>query len=223
MRNHTIGSLIWLRLMRFTNQSNQLSNDFLKRFDLTTAQFDVLVQIQLYQPLTQSELAKKVTVTQGGISRMLARLEKEGYILRKQSWKTKTISLTKKAEEVLAEAMPAQLAFQTSFFEDVLTKEEEKTLYQLMTRVHKYSQKRKLPPGTAKHYLMIEQQLKPILAYMKAQIVQTYVFIEEKDFHRKKIINDDVLFRIERLVEDTVDLTKTYTKIREENEAAYDF
>ena len=146
MRNNTIGSLIWLRLMRFTNQSNQLSNDFLKRFDLTTAQFDVLVQIQLYAPLTQTELAKKVTVTQGGISRMLSRLEKEGYIVRKQDWKTKTIRLTDKAEALLEAAMPAQLAFQSSFFEDVLTKEEEKTLYKLITRVHKYSQKKELPP-----------------------------------------------------------------------------
>lgn len=146
MRNNTIGSLIWLRLMRFTNQSNQLSNDFLSRFDLTTAQFDVLVQIQIYQPLTQSELAEKVTVTQGGISRMLARLEKEGYIVRKQDWKIKMISLTQKAEKVLEEAIPAQLAFQTSFFEDVLTKDEEKTLYKLMTRVHKYSLEKKLPP-----------------------------------------------------------------------------
>lgn len=77
--------------------------------------------------------------------------------------------------------------------------------------------------GTAKHYLMIEQQLKPILAYMKAQIVQTYVFIEEKDFYRKEIVNDDVVFRIERLVEDTVVLTETYTNIREAKEAAYDF
>lgn len=140
-----MGSLIWLRLMRFTNQSNQLSNDFLARFDLTTAQFDVLVQIQTYQPLTQSELAEKVTVTQGGISRMLARLEKDGYIVRKQDWKTKMISLTEKSEQVLEKAMPAQLAFQTSFFEDVLTKEEEKTLYDLMTRVHKASQKKELP------------------------------------------------------------------------------
>ncbi|MFC5588967.1 MarR family winged helix-turn-helix transcriptional regulator [Sporosarcina soli] len=146
MRNNTVGSLIWLRLMRFTNQSNHLSNEFLKRFNLTTAQFDVLAQIQLYQPLTQSELAEKVTVTQGGISRMLVRLEKEGYIVRKQNWKTKTISLTEKADEILEAAMPAQLAFQSSFFEDVLSKEEEKTLYKLMTRVHKYSQKRELPP-----------------------------------------------------------------------------
>ncbi|WHY86582.1 NADPH-dependent FMN reductase [Neobacillus novalis] len=77
--------------------------------------------------------------------------------------------------------------------------------------------------GTPKHYLMVEQQLKPILAYMKAQIVQTYVFIEEKDFHRKEITNDDVLFRIERLVEDTVVLTDTYKLIRKAKEAEYDF
>lgn len=77
--------------------------------------------------------------------------------------------------------------------------------------------------GTPKHYLMVEQQLKPILAYMKAQIVQTYVFIEEEDFHRKEIINDDVTFRIERLVEDTVVLTETYQAIREAKEAAYGF
>ncbi|CAH0345986.1 NADPH-dependent FMN reductase [Bacillus sp. CECT 9360] len=77
--------------------------------------------------------------------------------------------------------------------------------------------------GTPKHYLIVEQNLKPILAYMKAQIVQTYVFIEEKDFHRKEIVNDDVLFRIERLVEDTVMLTETYTKIREKKEEQYEF
>ncbi|WP_054024810.1 MarR family winged helix-turn-helix transcriptional regulator [Bacillus sp. FJAT-28004] len=145
MRNNTIGSLIWLRLMRFTNQSNQMSNDFLKQFDLTTAQFDVLMQIRIYQPLTQMVLAEKVTVTQGGISRMLVRLENEGYIVRKQDWKTKTISLTEKAEAILEIAMPKQLAFQTSFFDDVLNEDEQKTLYSLMTRIHKHSQKKKLP------------------------------------------------------------------------------
>ena len=77
--------------------------------------------------------------------------------------------------------------------------------------------------GSAKHYLIAEQQIKPILAYMKAQIVQTYVFIEEKDFHRKEITNDDVLFRIDRMVEDTVILTETFTEIREKKEAEYDF
>ena len=77
--------------------------------------------------------------------------------------------------------------------------------------------------GTAKHYLMVEQQLKPILAYMKAQIVQTYVFIEEKDFYRKEIVNDDVLFRMERLVEDTVLLVDAYVGIRKVKDEEYGF
>lgn len=77
--------------------------------------------------------------------------------------------------------------------------------------------------GSAKHYLIVEHQLKPILAYMKAQIVQTYVFIEEQDFFRKEIVNEDVLFRIQRLVENTMILTETVIKIREAKEAQYDF
>jgi len=77
--------------------------------------------------------------------------------------------------------------------------------------------------GTAKHYLMVEQQLKPILAYMKAHIVPTYVFIEEKDFHRKEIVNDDVLFRLERLVEDTVLLVDAYVGIRKAKDKEYGF
>ena len=91
MRDNTIGSLIWLRLIRFTNQSNQMSNEFLKRFDLTTAQFDVLLQIRTYQPLTQMELAEKVTVTQGGISRMLTLLKKKDILYENKIGKRKQL------------------------------------------------------------------------------------------------------------------------------------
>ncbi|TKI50371.1 MarR family winged helix-turn-helix transcriptional regulator [Lysinibacillus tabacifolii] len=145
MEKHTLGSLTWLRMMRFTNQSNQLSNEFLKRFNLTTAQFDVLIQIKTYAPLTQSQLAEKVTVTQGGMSRMLARLEKEGLIERKQNWKTKTISLTVKGMELIDVATPSQLHFQSSFFEEVLSEEEMKALYTLLSKLEKHSREKKLP------------------------------------------------------------------------------
>src|SRR5690625_90712 len=140
MKKNTRGSLIWLRIARFTHQSNLLSDEFLKQYDLTTAQFDVLVQISTYEPLTQSELAEKVTVTQGGISRMLTRLEKEKLIERKQEWKTKLISLTDKGREKLENAFEAQLGFQTSLFDECLTKEEQKTLLSLMSRVQKHSE-----------------------------------------------------------------------------------
>jgi DNA-binding MarR family transcriptional regulator len=142
MEKNTRGSLIWLRLTRFTHQSNLLSNEFLKQYDLTVAQFDVLVQISAYEPLTQSELAKKATVTQGGVSRMLARLEKDQLIERKQEWKTKTISLTAKGRRKLEHAFEDQLAFQSSFFDDCLTVDEQKTLLALMSRVQKQAEKR---------------------------------------------------------------------------------
>lgn len=130
-------------MMRFTHQSNLLSNEFLKQYDVTTAQFDVLTQISAHGPLTQGELAERATVTEGGISRMLTRLEKDGLIERKQDWKTKTISLTARGQEKLKNAFDAQLAFQTSFFEDCLSKEEQKTLLSLMSRVQKEANKKK--------------------------------------------------------------------------------
>ncbi|MGN1387876.1 MAG: MarR family winged helix-turn-helix transcriptional regulator [Bacillus sp. (in: firmicutes)] len=144
MKKNTRGSLIWLRLTRFTHQSNLLSNEFLKPYDLTSAQFDVLMQISNYEPITQSELAEKVTVTQGGISRMLSRLEKERLIVRKQDWKTKNISLTKKGWVKLEAAFEAQLAFQSSFFDECLSPDEQKQLYSLMSRVYKNSIEKKV-------------------------------------------------------------------------------
>jgi FMN reductase len=58
---------------------------------------------------------------------------------------------------------------------------------------------------------------------MKAQVVQPYVFVEESDLHRGEIVSHDVLQRLDRLVEDTVVLTRTYASIREARDAAYGF
>ncbi|GEM05854.1 FMN reductase [Halolactibacillus miurensis] len=77
--------------------------------------------------------------------------------------------------------------------------------------------------GSAKHYLVIEQQLKPILSYMKAVVSSNYVFIEEQDFHLKSIVNDDVHFRIQTLVEDTLLLKEAYDEMWKKKEDQYDF
>lgn len=141
MRKNTLASLIWVRITRFTHQSALLSNDALKKYEITAAQFDVLNQIGTYQPLSQSELADKITISAGGISRMLSRLEREGYIQRTVEWKTKWISLTEKGQAKLDEAFEHQLRFQTSLMEDCLSKEEQKTLYTLITKVQKHTEK----------------------------------------------------------------------------------
>lgn len=77
--------------------------------------------------------------------------------------------------------------------------------------------------GSQKHYLIAEMQLKPILSYMKATIVPTYVFIEDVDFIQKELKNDDVLFRLDNLIENTVVLAESYQLIREQTEANYGF
>ncbi|HLS22541.1 MAG TPA: NADPH-dependent FMN reductase [Pseudogracilibacillus sp.] len=77
--------------------------------------------------------------------------------------------------------------------------------------------------GSVKHYLIAEQQLKPILSYMKAQVVPTYVFIEEADFLRGEIVNDDIHFRLERLVEDTMLTFEAVQFMEEKQEEKYGF
>ena len=77
--------------------------------------------------------------------------------------------------------------------------------------------------GSPKHYLIPETQLKPILGYMKAHIIQTYVFIEERDFSQGTIVNDDILFRIEELATSTLRVSKVYSQIIEEENDQYDF
>lgn len=141
MKKNTLASLIWIRMTRYTHQSTVLSNDFLKQYTITAAQFDVLNQIGTYQPISQSELAEKVTISAGGISRMLSRLDREGYITRNVEWKVKWISLTEKGREKLDEVFEHQLNFQTSLIESCLSKEEQKNLYALMTKVQKQTEK----------------------------------------------------------------------------------
>lgn len=142
MKKNTLGSLIWVRVARFTHQSARLSNDFLKQYDITAAQFDVLNQVGTYQPLSQSELADKITISAGGMSRMLSRLEREGYIERTSEWKTKWIRLTDQGQEKLDSVFEQQLAFQTSLMDDCLTEEEQRQLYKLMTKVQKHAEKK---------------------------------------------------------------------------------
>lgn len=69
---------------------------------------------------------------------------------------TKTISLTEQGEAALEKALPEQLAFQSSFFDDVLNEEEQKMLYELMTKVHKHSRKKRI---TARVNFFLHYQL----------------------------------------------------------------
>ncbi|SMX96095.1 DNA-binding transcriptional regulator, MarR family [Brevibacterium sp. 239c] len=142
MEDLSLATLIWLRMARFVQNSNQLSNDHLRQFGLTVAQFEALAHIRNFQPITQTDLARGLTVTGGGISRMLSRLESEGLISRTQDWKTKHITLTDKGAELLERAFPSQLQQQASLFDEALDEEEKTQLHALMKKLYDNSRRR---------------------------------------------------------------------------------
>lgn len=77
--------------------------------------------------------------------------------------------------------------------------------------------------GSSKHYLVAEQQLKPILSYMRAVVVPKYVFIEEKQYDRKVIVDDDIIFRLNRLANELVNTTNAMQQVKQAEEAAFFF
>ncbi|PWA12168.1 NADH-dependent FMN reductase [Pueribacillus theae] len=62
--------------------------------------------------------------------------------------------------------------------------------------------------GNLKHYLMIENQLKPIAGYLRAFVAPNYVFVHNDDFRNSKIINEDILTQIFNLSKEVIMLQK---------------
>lgn len=77
--------------------------------------------------------------------------------------------------------------------------------------------------GSEKHFLIPEIQLKPILGYMKANIVPNYVFLLDSEIIGEEIMSDDVYFRIDRLIEDTMVLAEAYQEVWRKQEEEYGF
>ena len=77
--------------------------------------------------------------------------------------------------------------------------------------------------GSEKHYLMVEHHLKPILNYMKAVVVPKYAFVVEKDYLNGEIAEDEIIFRLTRLAEDTVVMINAMKAVLEAKDEAYPF
>lgn len=129
-----MGLLLWFRLSRFYNESIQKSNQHLKQFNLTVAQFDILVNVGFNNRITQQELAENLLVTKGNISQLLKKMEDCGLIRREQEWKVKYISLTEKGKNLFYEVVPKQEKFQFLQFSG-LDQDEQKQLLSLLKKL----------------------------------------------------------------------------------------
>lgn len=125
----------WFRMVRFINQSNNHSNDFLKQFGLTVSQFDMLNQILLHQPLTQKELAEHLIISKGGISQMVKKLEDNGWITREKKATQKYLTLTLAGQQLMDKCQLQQARFQAAMF-DGLSADENEALAQIVRKLN---------------------------------------------------------------------------------------
>lgn len=59
--------------------------------------------------------------------------------------------------------------------------------------------------GTWQHYLVVENQLKPIASYFRAYVAPGYVYLQDAHFNEKREISDpDVLQRLSNLADELV-------------------
>lgn len=64
--------------------------------------------------------------------------------------------------------------------------------------------------GTYQHYLVVENQLKPIAGYFRAYVAPSYVYLHDDHFNEKReIVDQEVLARIDRLANEVVHMQRS--------------
>ncbi|MEH7350043.1 MarR family winged helix-turn-helix transcriptional regulator [Gottfriedia acidiceleris] len=135
-KSKNLAVLLWFRLARFYLKNVRESNNQLKKWGLTTAQFDVIVHVGRNKRLTQQELADKLVVTKGNVTHLLKKMEELQWIKREVEWKNKYLSLTEIGQKMYEEIVPTQDEFQEAQFSK-LTEEEQLQLLTLLRRLNK--------------------------------------------------------------------------------------
>jgi DNA-binding MarR family transcriptional regulator len=130
------GVLAWMRLARVYTAIDRRTAQFLRQFDLTTAQFDVIAQVGAREGRTQQELAQALLVTKGNVTQLLDRLEERGLIERRTTpgRRGKAIHLTETGRALNRQVVPAQEALIASLFEP-LEPEDRVRLGGLLRRI----------------------------------------------------------------------------------------
>jgi DNA-binding MarR family transcriptional regulator len=113
-----IGVIAWMRLARVYHLVDRATVELVKRFDLTTAQFDVIAQVGAKEGRTQQELADALLVTKGNITQLLDRLEERRLIERRTEpgRRGKMLYLTESGWQLNRQVVPAQEAMIAGLF-----------------------------------------------------------------------------------------------------------
>lgn len=124
----------WLRLVRVFQKINSRSERLFRAQGLNTAQFDVITNIGAAQGRSQQELADALLVTKGNVSQLLGKLERRGYITRRQEGRTNCLSLTNEGRRTYECVVPMQEAMIAKLF-SALREGEQVELLRLLRKL----------------------------------------------------------------------------------------
>jgi DNA-binding MarR family transcriptional regulator len=128
------GLIAWLRLARVFQKVDRLSNQHMRCFGLSIAQFDVLAQLGAHEGMTQQELADALLVTKGNVCQLLDRMEQAGLIKRRQDGRANRLFLTEKGRTMFGQVVPAQEKLIVELF-SALTSGEQVRLLELLRKL----------------------------------------------------------------------------------------
>lgn len=138
---YTEDEMLNMRLVRaiYNGMKNMRRKEYEKIKDtgVTFAQFEVLVVVYHFQPMTVNGIIDKTLSTIGNISLVIANLVKDGFLTSvpdEKDKRSKLISLTEKGEQFMDDFFPEHLNNLETIF-SIFSNEEKELLLSLMRRL----------------------------------------------------------------------------------------
>lgn len=133
---HSLSVFLWIRLARVRRKYERAAMEELRCWNLSLAQFDVLMTLSVSEGMTQFDLAKRLLVTQGNITQLLDKLEQRGLLTRQQEGRTKCLLLTDQGRQLLTTVLPAHTLWNAEQFAGLSTVEQQQLLMLLRKLDH---------------------------------------------------------------------------------------
>src|SRR5258708_35878847 len=98
----------WLRLIRVFQRVDHASQEQLRAWDISVAQFDVIGHVGAAEGMTQQALADRLLVSKGNVCQLLDKLEHARLIERRQDGRANRLHLTGTCHALFRQLVPAQ-------------------------------------------------------------------------------------------------------------------
>lgn len=125
---------VYARMVRFVHSVSQAGASELRRFDLTPAQYQMLVSLDRTPGAAQWQLVEEFGVTKGNVSQLVKKLESSGFIQRSRVGGSTELALTAEGRELVQRIVPAHDEFMARQFAP-LSAEELRNLKLLLRRL----------------------------------------------------------------------------------------